>query len=90
MFRVKNKTITCVFHERFTNINRQYPTRVTQNNFAQRKIKLSQTKYAISSRGPRPWNNILTLFQKQHTSRNSFKKSLRETLLQLSNEFDYF
>ena len=54
MFRVKNKAIpyvcmyVCtpyhVFYERFTFINHQYPTRFSQNNFAQRKIKLSRNK----------------------------------------------
>ena len=33
-----------VFYERFTFINHQYPTRFSQNNFAQRKIKLSRNK----------------------------------------------
>ena len=78
------------FHERFTNINHQYPTRFSQNNFSQRKIKLSLTKFATSSRGPRLWSNILTPVQKQCTSQNSFKKSIKETLVKLCREFDYF
>ena len=64
IFSVKNNTIPYVFHERFTSINHQYPTRLSQNNFSQCKIKLSQTKFAISL-GPRLWNNILTPVQKQ-------------------------
>ena len=64
IFSVKNNTIPYVFHERFTSINHQYPTRLSQNNFSQRKIRLSQTKFAISL-GPRLWNNILTPVQKQ-------------------------
>ena len=47
-----------MLHERFTDINHQYPTRFSQNNFARRKMKLSRTKFAISSRGPRLWNNV--------------------------------
>ena len=65
MFRVKNNTIPQVFfHERFTYINRQYPTTFSQNNFALRKIKFLQTKFAISSCGPHLWNIILTPVQK--------------------------
>ena len=90
MFRVNNNTIPYAFHERFMGISHQYPTRFRQNNFAQRKIKLSQTKFAISSRGPRLWNNILTPVQKQCTSQNSFKKSIKETHFKLCNEFNYF
>ena len=41
MFRIKNNTIPYVFHERFADINQQYPARFIQNNFSQRKIKLS-------------------------------------------------
>ena len=47
MFRVRNNTIPYVFHERFTDINYQYPTRFSQSNLSQRKIELSQTKFAI-------------------------------------------
>ena len=78
-----------MFHENLTDINHQNPTRFSQNNFAQRKIKLSRTKFAISSRGSRLWNNIITPIQKQYTSQNSFKKSTKETLLKLCNELDY-
>ena len=47
MFRVRNNTIPYVFHERFTDINYQYPTRFSPSNLSQRKIELSQTKFAI-------------------------------------------
>ena len=67
IIRVKSNAIPYVFHGRFTHSNYQYPTRFSQNNFAQRKIKFSQTKSAIPSRGPCIWNNILTSFQKQCT-----------------------
>ena len=90
MFKVKNKTIPCVFQEKFMEVNHQYPTRFSQNNYYQGNIKLSQTKFAISSRGPRLWNNILTHAQKQCTSKCSFKKSIKETLLKLCNVYDYF
>ena len=90
MFRVNNNTIPYVFHGRFMGMSHQYPTRFRQNNFAQCKIKLSQTKFAISSRGPRLWNNILTPVQKHCTSQNSFKKSVKETHFKLCNEFNYF
>ena len=79
-----------MFHEKFTDINHQYQIRFTQNNFAQRKIKLSQARFTISSCGPSNWKNILTPVQKQCTSQNSFNKSIKEILLNLCNEFDYF
>ena len=90
MYRVKNKTIPYVFQQRFEEVNHQYPTRFSHNNYSQGKIKLSQTKFAISSRGPRLWNNILTPVQKMCTSKCSFKKSIKETLIKLCNESNYF
>ena len=62
----------------------------SQNNFSQRKIKLSRAKLVISSRGPHLWGNILTPVQKQYTSQNNFRKSVKETLVKLCNGFDYF
>ena len=73
MFRVKNNITACVLYERFTDINHQYPTRFSQKNFAERKIKLLRTKFAISSCGPRLWSNIFTPVQNQCTLQNSFK-----------------
>ena len=61
IFRVKNNTIPYVFHERFTDINHQYPDMFSQNNFATSEIKLSRTEFAMSLRQPRLWNNILTV-----------------------------
>lgn len=68
------------FHERFKE----------RKKFAQRKIELLWIKIAISSHRPRLWNHILTPTQKQCTSQNSLKKSSKQTLLKLCNEFDYF
>ena len=68
MFRVKSNTTPYVFHERFTDITHQYPTRFNQSKFVQCKTKLSRTKFAISSSGPHLWNNIIAPVQKQFTS----------------------
>ena len=34
--------------------------------------------------------NILTPIKKQYTSQNNFKKSIKETLLKVGKEFNYF
>ena len=90
ILRIKNNTMPYAFYERFTNINHQYPNRFCQNNFVQNKLKFPRTKFAISSCGSRLWNNILTALQNQCTSQNSFEESIKETLLKVCNEFDYF
>ena len=81
MFQVKKNIISYVYHVQFTGIINQDPTSFGQNNSAQRKIKLPQTKFAKSSCEPHLWNNTLTLVQKKCTTRNSLKKSIKETLL---------
>ena len=89
--KFKENTIPHAFHERFTDINHQYPNRFSQDKFAQRKIKLPRTKFNIMSRTTLSLKiNILTPVQKQGTSQNIFKKSVKETLLRICNEFDYF
>ena len=90
MFRVKNNTIPRVFIERFHIIDHIYPTRNSQNNFAQSMIKYKQTKNAISARGPSLWNNILQENLKSLTSEPLFKRKVKELLLSLENEIQYF
>ena len=83
MFRVKNNTTRNVFHERFTNINHLCPTRFSQNNFTQRTIKSSRTKFGISSRGPLLGTIHLLPF-KSNVSR---KIVLRNQLKKLSSNY---
>ena len=59
MHRIKTNTVTIVFHNNFNEINHSYPTRFSNNCFVEEKIFLTQTKFAVSSRGPKLWNNLL-------------------------------
>ena len=90
MFRVKNNTIPNVFNKKFKLINHIYPTRNSQNNFVLSMIKYKQTKNAISVRGPSLWNNVLKENQKIITSEPLFKGKLKDLLLSLENEIQYF
>ena len=90
MFRVKNNTIPIVFNAKFEIINHIYPTRNSQNNFVLSTIKYKQTKNAISARGPSLWNNILKDNLKTLTSETLFKAKVKDLLLSLENEIQYF
>ena len=90
MFRVKNSTIAIVFNAKFEIINHIYPTRNSQNNFVLSTIKYKQTKNAISARGPSLWNNILKDNLKTLTSETLFKAKVKDLLLSLENEIQYF
>ena len=90
MFRVKNNTIPIVFNKKFKIIDHIYPTRNSQNNFVLSKIKYKQTKNAISTRGPSLWNNLLNENLKTLTSEELFKGKVKDLLLSLENEVQYF
>ena len=90
MFRVKNNTIPHTFNRKFKIIDHIYPTRNSQNSFVQAIVKYKQTKNAISSRGPSLWNNILDENLKTLTSESLFKNKVKDLLLGLENEIQFF
>ena len=90
MHRIKTNTAPIVFHNNFNEINHLYPTRFSNNRFVEKKIFLTQTKFAVSSRGPRLWNNLLNTQQRTMEREISFKNSIKSTLLLLENEIRFF
>ena len=73
MLRVKNNTIPEAFRTKFQIVQHNYATRHSENNFEEPKITLKTTKFAISSRGPRLWNQHTDKFVKTITSALDFK-----------------
>ena len=53
MFKIKANTAPCIFQSQFTEIQRQYSTRFSKNSFVESQLVYSQTKFSVSSRGPR-------------------------------------
>ena len=90
MFRVHNENIPISFLNKFHYIEHRYPTRHSENNFVIPKTNLRITNYAISSRGPRIWNGLTDYQTKSFTFHPLFKKKIKENLLKLPNELDYF
>ena len=72
----------------FTEIQHQYSTRFSKNSFVESQLVYSQTKFSVSSRGPRLWNKLLDQQQKSLDRETSFKIEL--TLLSLENELRLF
>ena len=66
------------------------PTRFSKNSFVQNQLVYSQTKFSVSSRGPRLWNNILDQQQKSIDHETIFKESVKLSLLSLENEIRFF
>ena len=90
MFKMKQDTAPVVFRNRVREISHPYPTRHSFNHFEEPKIQLNQTKFAVSSRGPRVWNKILSNHEASMQNENFFKKSVKNTLLFLKNEMIFF
>ena len=80
MFRVKNNTRPETFRTRFQIVQHNYATRYSKNNFEEPKRTLKATKFAISSRGPRPWNKHTDRFLKTITSALVLKAKLKERI----------
>ena len=90
MHRIKTNTAPIVFHNNFNKINHSYPTRFSNNRFVEKKIFLTQTKFAVSLRDPRLWNNLLNTQERTMEREISFKNSIKSTLLLLENEIRFF
>ena len=86
MFKIKTNTAPLVFRTQFKEIQHTYPTRCSKNSFVENQLVYSQTKFSVSSRGPRLWNNILDQQQKAILHGTIFK----ESVLLLENEIRFF
>ena len=90
MFRVKNHTILEAFDNEFEIIHHHYPKRHSENNFTEPKIYFKATKFAISSRGPRLWNNLTDNETITITSIPLFKRKLKNHLIKIKSITNYF
>ena len=88
VFKIKANTAPCIFQKQFTEIQHQYSIRFINSSFVESQLVYSQTKFSVSSRGPRLWNKLLD--QQIYGKRNFFKKSIKLTLLSLENELRFF
>ena len=91
MFQIKRDTAPETFRNNFRKISDRYPTGFSQSNFVEGNILSKQTKFAVSSRGPRIWNRLLNQEQKNMANiNNGFKNSVKTSLFYLENEILYF
>ena len=90
MFKIKRGSASAAFRNNFREISHGYPTQFSQSNFVKGNILSNQTKFAISSQGPRVWNRHLSQEQKSMVYINGFKNSVKTSLLCLGNDIIYF
>ena len=90
MFTIKTNRAPSIFKNQFTEIHHQYSSRFSKNTFVRNQLVYSQTKFSVSSPGPRPWTKILDQQQKSLERVTCFKTSIKLYLLSLGNEITFF
>ena len=58
MIKRKTNTIQRIFESQFMEIYDQCSARFSKNSFVENQLAYSQTKFLVSSRGPRLWNKL--------------------------------
>ena len=90
MHCVENKTAPPIFLRQFFKPCHPYPTSFLAHNFLVPTLKLKKSRYRVSIRGPLLWNNILTAAEKTQESLPKFRTTIKEKLLSMTNEINYF
>ena len=87
MYRLENSNIPAFFNDIVKKPEHKYPTKFSSLNYTLRKYSFTNSRFAISFRGPKLWNEILNKEEKGTESHTFFKKC---KLLDMENEYSYF
>ena len=90
MYKFKNKQTPKIFNDIIDTLVHQYPTKFSKANFSIKRFALRRTKYSISVRGPKIWNEFLANEEKSVDSHALFLAKIKLLLLYTENEREYF
>ena len=90
IYKFKKKQTPKIFNDIIDTPVHQYPTKFSKANFSVKRFALRSTKYSISVRGPKIWNNFLTNEEKSIDSHALFLAKIKSLLLYTENEREYF
>ena len=90
LFRVHTETIPKRFQTKFHYIEHKHETTQSKNNFVIPKRNTRITRFAIASRGPRIWSSLTNNPTKSIDFYPLFKSTIKENLLKLKTERNYF
>ena len=90
MHKVSNDVAPLIFNYLLKNPLHKYPTNFSHSNFSLNKCSSNSTKYSISFRGPKLWNEFLKTDEKQISSYNLFSRKVKSKLLDSENDVRYF
>ena len=90
MHCAENKTAPSMFLTKFRKPSHPYSTNFSVHNFLVPTLKLKKSRYRVSIRGPLLWNNILTAAGKTQESLPKLRTTIKEKLLSMTSETNYF
>ena len=90
MHKAHNNVAPLIFNDVFKKPSHNYPTNFSHNNFSLKKCSLDSTKYSISFRKPKLWNDFLNTDEKQISSSSLFSRKIESKLLNTENELRCF
>ena len=82
--------IPSIFSDFIKRRNHKYPTNFSQPRVYLKRYSLNSTKYSISIRGPKLWNDVINKGEKDIQSYSLFQKKIKSKLIKIENEDDYF
>ena len=90
MHKFNNQETPRIFNDLIKKLVHKYPTNFLKSNFCFKNVSLNSTKYSVSFRGPKLWNEILHKEEKELESYSFFQNKIKSKLLMIENETKYF
>ena len=90
MYKTKYGKNPRIFLPKFREVDHQYPTRFSQNNFCYKRSAGKTTSFAITLGGPTIWNSFLTPHEKSIPHLSSFLKQIKFKLINSNNETEFY
>ena len=90
MHKFNNQETPRIFNDLIKKPVHKYPTNFLKLNFCLKNVSLNTTKYSVSFRGPKLWNEILHKEEKELESYSLFQNIIRSKLLMIENQTKYF
>ena len=85
MYQVNNGTVPKIFNNNSSSVEHSYRTRFAVNNFQLPRSSMT-SKFSIILRGPKLWNQFLTNDEKNSPTLFSFKRTLKDKILDFNND----
>ena len=90
MHKFNNQETPRIFNDLIKKLVHKYPTNFSKSNFCLKNVSLNSTKYSVSFRGPKLWNEILPKEEEELESYSLFQNIKKSKLLMIENETKYF